>query len=270
MTRIVILVLALVGAACSGELAELDQAAAETSAPTTVSSESASESTAVQPESTTTSERRESVGESPATPDIAADRSPPTTETAGLASNVETAEVSGELTCWRVEDFGEEALERWRVINDGVMGGLSVGELSYSGGVATFDGTINTDGGGFSMIRTSVLRGDGTLAEQLAGAEYLRFRIRSANGRGYELTVQDGSANTSIMHFTDIAVTNDGAWQESVVPLTELEARAFGTPRPDLEAFDLGSIATLGVILADGRDGPFSIALDRIDACRAA
>ena len=111
-------------------------------------------------------------------------------------------------------------------------------------------------------------RRDGlALVDGLDGAEYLQVRIRSANGRAYELTVQDGGTNTSIMHFTDIAVSDDGMWQEVVVPLSGLDARAFGTARPTLPEFDLAQISTVGIILADGLDGPFSLDIDRIDAC---
>ncbi len=71
------------------------------------------------------------------------------------------------------------------------------------------------------------------------------------------------------MHFADIAITADSEWEEPLVPLTNLDARAFGTARPTLPEFDLGQISTFGIILADGIDGPFSFAIDRIDACAA-
>ncbi len=208
-------------------------------------------------------------GDSGAATERDPDTSPPTTETDGLASSAEAATVPNpdDLTCWRVEDFGEEAADRWRVINDGVMGGRSEGELEFGGGVATFTGAIDTNGGGFSMIRAAVFRNGESLADALAGAEYLRVRTRSANGRGYELTVQDSTTNTALMHFADIAVTADSAWEEPLVPLANLDARVFGTDRSTLPAFDLEQISTIGIILADGLDGPFSLAIDRIDAC---
>ena len=51
------------------------------------------------------------------------------------------------------------------------------------------------------------------------------------------------------------------------MPLTGLEARAFGNPRVNVDSFDLGQVSSIGVILADGIDGPFSLEVDRIDAC---
>lgn len=225
------------------------------------STEASSSTTSI----TTTTDASPSDGDAEA--ELDPDRLPPTTETEGLASNAEAAAAPDGLSCWRVENFGEEAADRWQVINDGVMGGLSEGQLTFDGGVATFTGTINTNGGGFSMIRTSVFRDDQSLADALVGAEFLRIRTRSANGRGYELTVQDSTTNSAVMHFTDIAVSADSAWEELLVPLTNLDVRTFGSGAPSLPEFDLEQISTLGVILADGLDGPFSLAIDRIDAC---
>ena len=248
--------LTLVGCSSAGDGAEI------------VSPETSASSTTTTATTETTTAAIADVAEPTAeTLDNDADRSPPTTETAGLASAAEEPVVTDELSCWRVEDFGAEAAERWRVVNDGVMGGLSEGTLTFDGGVATFSGTINTNGGGFSMIRTSIFRNGATLADSLEGAEYLRIRARSANGRGYELTVQDSTTNAAVMHFADLAVTADSAWEEPLVPLTNLDARTFGTAGAALPDFELAQISTLGIILADGLDGPFSIAIDRIDAC---
>lgn len=253
--------------ACGLSDRDAEAASPPTSEPPPALEEQTSTTTTVTTTTTVAEEDATAASETDADPE--ADSSPPTTETFGLSSDTEAPPVPEELTCWRVEDFGDEAVDRWRVINDGVMGGLSEGTLRFSGGVATFSGTINTNGGGFSMIRTNIFRDGATLAESLEGAEYLRIRTRSANGRGYELTLQDSTTNTAIMHFADLAVSADSAWEEPLVPLTNLDARAFGTDRPTLPAFQLSEISTLGVILADGLDGPFSIALDRIDACAA-
>ena len=262
------------GAAETAEAASevVDSESSTTTTDTTTTLPETTTERVILDESTTTQPLESDVTDESTTADGAEedeDSSPPTTGTAGLSSDTEAATVEDELACWRIENFNEDDQDRWRVINDGVMGGRSEGSLAYAGSVVRFAGTIVTDGGGFSMIRTSALR-DQTLAGGLDGAEYLRVRIRSANGRAYELTVQDSGTNTAIMHFTDLAVSDDGLWQEVVVPLTGLEARVFGNQRPNLAEFDLEQISTLGIILADGLDGPFSLEIDRIDACASA
>lgn len=201
--------------------------------------------------------------------DAAEHDSSPTTETGGLSAPPASSTVApSALSCERIENFGDESTSRWRVVNDGVMGGLSMGALEEDGGVVRFSGMINTNGGGFSLMRTSILRDGQRLDEALNNAEYLRFRIRSANGRGYELIAEDASSPSQVMHFAPIDVDGSGTWQELLVPLADLEARAFGTSRIDAEPFQIDQVTSIGVILADGIDGPFSAEIDRIDACR--
>ena len=43
----------------------------------------------------------------------------------------------------------------WRVINDNVMGGRSLGAVSANGDTLSFSGSLNTNGGGFASIRVS-------------------------------------------------------------------------------------------------------------------
>ena len=246
--------------ACAGQDTSESLGAADT--PTT---DETPEQATVAPATTSTPESTsdgtdESDGDEP--------RNPPTTETGGLGSDVESSVAPENLECQRIEDFGDDAFDRWVVVNDGVMGGRSIGQLAEAGGgVVRFDGTINTNGGGFSLIRTSSLRGGQSLAESLTDAEYLRLRVRSANGRGYELIAEDTNSPSQIMHFAPIPIDDSGAWAEVVVPLTGLEARAFGNVGIDVAPFDLSAVSSIGVILADGIDGPFSLEVDRIDAC---
>ena len=52
-------------------------------------------------------------------------------------------------------DFtGDKLQERWVTVNDNVMGGCSKGDFSLKKGKLIFSGATNTNGGGFSYIRT--------------------------------------------------------------------------------------------------------------------
>ena len=52
-------------------------------------------------------------------------------------------------------DFtGDKLQERWVTVNDNVMGGCSKGGFSLKKGKLIFSGATNTNGGGFSSIRT--------------------------------------------------------------------------------------------------------------------
>ena len=179
--------------------------------------------------------------------------------------------VETSATCKRIEDFGIDAAERWRVVNDGVMGGLSFGSLSIDGGVLRFEGEINTDGGGFSLIETSTLRNGGSLRDALTEAEFLRVRVRAEDGRAYELIAEDDVARSSrqIMHFAPIPISTTPGWEELDVSITDLSPRIFGRTVTAEPAFEAGQARSIGIILADGVDGAFVLEIDRIDACTA-
>ena len=77
-------------------------------------------------------------------------------------------------------DFnGEKVAEEWKTVNDNVMGGRSKGGPSFNDGILTFSGATNTNGGGFSSIRTQPGKFD------LSGKDGLLIRARG-DGRTYK------------------------------------------------------------------------------------
>ncbi len=74
-------------------------------------------------------------------------------------------------------DFG------WYVQNDNVMGGRSEGGFAISSGELIFSGNTNTNGGGFSSIRTQALTLD------LSAYTGIRVRVK-ADGRRYTWGMQ--------------------------------------------------------------------------------
>ena len=146
-------------------------------------------------------------------------------------------------------------------MNDGVMGGKSIGERALDDGVLTFSGVINTDGGGFSSVRGAV---DVDVA---ADATEFRLRVRT-DGRRYELQIDDAATDRDprVTHYLQLADAIADKWSEVVVRSADAEARTFGVPR-DASGLDMASLVSVGIILSDGVDGPFRIDIDHIDAC---
>ena len=70
----------------------------------------------------------------------------------------------------------------WRIVDDGVMGGLSKGERDISkDGILRFFGTLSLENnGGFSSLRTGDVKLD------LSGAEGVILRVKG-DGRTYQL-----------------------------------------------------------------------------------
>jgi hypothetical protein len=55
-----------------------------------------------------------------------------------------------------------------------------------------------------------------------------------------------------------------GLWQSVVIELNGLQASLFGQPIAVGEV-DLGSVWSIGIIIADGQDGPFALQLDKLE-----
>ena len=153
--------------------------------------------------------------------------------------------------------------QAWRAVNDGVMGGLSSGGPSFENGHMVFEGVINTNGGGFSSLRSPVE------ARALAEASGLKMRIKS-DGREYKATLRTNMTYRGrlISFQATIPQTPKEKWAEVIVPFAGLRGSIFGRPLRGA-SFEKGEVRELGIILADGQDGPFRLEVDWIADCQA-
>ncbi|MEM9564592.1 MAG: CIA30 family protein [Actinomycetota bacterium] len=183
--------------------------------------------------------------------------SQPSSSTTSSAATTADAEVR----CRPVADLeAADELTRWQVVNDGVMGGRSSAEAGVVDGVLTLEGDIVTDGGGFSSVRLA-------LAEPLGESSGLQLRLRT-DGRAYELTLADAAPGRDrrVSHQAPIEVAGEASWGEVVVDFADLDASVFGRP-VEVDPFDPTAAVEVGIILADGADGPFRLELDWIRVC---
>ncbi|MCJ8190849.1 CIA30 family protein [Sphingomicrobium aestuariivivum] len=161
--------------------------------------------------------------------------------------------------CRTIADFSDPAERaRWQVVNDGVMGGLSRGGLSPAGEALRFSGQIVTDGGGFSSIRRDLA------PAAIDGASHVRVTMRG-DGRQYQLSLRSDQnvSGRRVAYRGDLEP--EGAMAS--VAIEALSPSLFGQALRG-PGYDLSSAHSIGVILADGRDGPFELDLMAIEACR--
>ncbi len=147
----------------------------------------------------------------------------------------------------------------WYVQNDNVMGGRSEGGFNISLGQLIFSGNTNTNGGGFSSIRTEPLR--------LNLSEYAGIRLRvKADGRRYTWQLQTDARwrGRQVNYWADFDTLVD---EVSVIdiPFTEFfpQFRGVRLDGPDL---DIRQIMQLGLYIYDKKDGPFELRLMTVEA----
>jgi hypothetical protein len=158
-------------------------------------------------------------------------------------------------------DFPESlATLEWRVVNDDVMGGRSEGGFRLEKQWLVFEGTTNTRGGGFSSIRSATGRFD------LEDAGGIRLRVRG-DGRTYTfgLTTWDTRGGPIRPSFWADFPTREGGWEVIDLAFRRFRPRWRGRwlEGPDL---DPRAIDSLGLMISDGRDGPFRLEVDWIEA----
>lgn len=162
----------------------------------------------------------------------------------------------------RLTNFDSDgANKRWLVVNDNVMGGRSRGGLSFDGGILTFEGEIDTDGGGFSSLRLPL--------EPQALSPFDRIELRARpDDRDYVVTFDDdlASRDRRVSHRAPIEFAAPGQWQIISVPFDTLSAAIFGRPIDDLP-FRKDLASRMGLMISDGVDGPFRLEIDWIDLC---
>lgn len=160
-----------------------------------------------------------------------------------------------------VSEFTPEEAEKldWRVVDDGVMGGLSQGKREVGkDGVLRFSGTLSLENnGGFSSLRT------GDLELDLSDAEGLLLRVKG-DGRTYQVRLStDAEYRGNEMSFQAGFPTTKGEWTEVKVPFSRFVGTWRGTELPD-KVFDPAKIRRLGLMLADKKQGDFELQVDWI------
>jgi len=162
----------------------------------------------------------------------------------------------------RLTDFESDAAnQRWSVVNDDVMGGRSLGGLSFDAGLLIFEGRTDTDGGGFSSLRLPL--------EPQAIGPYDRIELWARpDDRTYTLTFDDGpsSGDRQVSHRAPIEFPAPGQWNTTSVSFDKLSPAIFGRPIDDLP-FQKHLATRMGLLISDGVDGPFRLEIAWIDLC---
>ena len=161
----------------------------------------------------------------------------------------------------KIDFSNSQQIGAWQAVNDGVMGGRSSGGPRFDDGVMTFEGVINTNGGGFSSLRAGVQDG------LLEGQTGLKMRVKS-DGRDYKLTLRTDSfyRGRSVAFQAAVPLTQAGEWAEVNISFLDFVPSIFGRPLRG-PVFMPEETRSIGIIISDGKDGPFRLEVDWIESC---
>jgi monofunctional biosynthetic peptidoglycan transglycosylase len=152
--------------------------------------------------------------------------------------------------------------ERWRIVNDGVMGGLSQSGIEITSAThAVFQGNLSLENnGGFASVRR--LPHDYKLAEH----DGVLLRVMG-DGRTYQFRVRTDDRFDGISYRAEFK-TKRGSWITVKIPFKSLRPTFRGRPVPNAPELQPERIRQLGFLIGDKREGRFRIEIDWIQAYR--
>ncbi len=147
----------------------------------------------------------------------------------------------------------------WYVVNDNVMGGRSEGDFDQTEGELHFTGITNTNGGGFSSIRTERLELD------LSSHDGIQLYVKG-DGRRYTWRLATDALwhDRQIGYWADFETQKD-TWSVVNIPFANFVPRQRGS-QLDGPALNPGQIRGMGLMIYDKQDGPFELTLTSVHA----
>jgi monofunctional biosynthetic peptidoglycan transglycosylase len=156
------------------------------------------------------------------------------------------------------EDPG--AVERWRIVNDGVMGGLSNSRIRATpNSTAVFEGRLSLENnGGFASVRT-LLNG-----LDLSDQEGISLRVRG-DGRTYQVRFRTNRRFDGVTYRATFTTKPD-QWTTVKVPFSEFIPTYRGRILRGVEPLDTADLQQLALMVADKKQGRFQLEIDWVRA----
>jgi len=156
-----------------------------------------------------------------------------------------------------IYDFNKNASARdWRIIDDGVMGGLSQGKFSIDpDGNGVFAGTVSLENnGGFSSVRYQ--------CDKIKVTKDSKVRIRlKGDGKEYQFRIKD---KTSSYYSYITTFKTSGNWETIEIKLSDLYP-SFRGRTLDLPNFKSDSFEEIVFLIGNKKNESFQLLLDKIE-----
>lgn len=149
----------------------------------------------------------------------------------------------------------DSSLDDWYVVNDGVMGGLSQGNLNINKkGHAVFEGKVSLDNnGGFTSIRHNFEQ------KEVTGKTKAVLRIKG-DGKSYQFRVKTNSNDRYSYIYT---FETSEKWETIEIPLDEMYP-SFRGRKLDMPNFPIEKLSEIIFLIANKKAEGFSLEIDKI------
>ncbi len=155
------------------------------------------------------------------------------------------------------------SVELWQAINDGVMGGVSAGQLRFdSAGYAVFEGDVSFENnGGFASVRAPGLA--------LGAADTVAYVLTVwGDGHTYKLNLRTDTGFDGVTYQAAFTLA-PGRWTQAVLPLLMFEPRFRGRLVQDAPPLRPEAVKQIGLVISDRQAGVFRLMVKTIEAVPA-
>ena len=156
-----------------------------------------------------------------------------------------------------IYDFQKDAAtNNWRVVDDGVMGGLSKGKLQVDDeGQGVYSGTVSTENnGGFSSLRYRFS------TMEVSENQSVVLRIKG-DGKKYQFRVKD---KASQYHSYIYTFDTSGDWETIKIPLAEMYP-SFRGRKLNIPNFNHTQIEEIAFLIGNKKAESFELKIDKIE-----
>ena len=152
----------------------------------------------------------------------------------------------------------QRAVDAWRSIDDGVMGGVSVSRLRFDpAGHAVFEGHVSLENnGGFASVRSDPI----DLA--LANAIYYEIELRG-DAKRYKLNIRTDDSMDGVIYQAMFAPPA-GAWTRLKLPVTGFQPTFRGRSVSGAAPLDPARARQMGLLIGGRQSGDFSLSVRSI------
>lgn len=156
-------------------------------------------------------------------------------------------------------DFaGRQALSKWQIVNDGVMGGRSSSRVDPGAdGSMSFSGVLSlANNGGFASTRS---RGSNLGLKQ---GDTIVLKVKG-DGRKYTFNAYVPRRRMAFSYRVEFKTKKD-QWTEVRIPLDQLVATSFGRVVRGA-SLNPAEVNSVGILLGDKKPGAFQILIQSIE-----
>jgi NADH dehydrogenase [ubiquinone] 1 alpha subcomplex assembly factor 1 len=147
---------------------------------------------------------------------------------------------------------------QWSATDDRVMGGISRSRMRFDpAGYAVFEGVMSLEqNGGFASVRADAA------APPLAKLTHYVVEVRG-DGKRYKLNMRMSGRFNQVSYQATFQTVKD-TWTTLAIPVNTFEPTFRGRRVLDAPPFNASLVNQAGLMISDGQDGPFQLAIRKL------